>query len=281
MKNLLNFFVILIISQVSTSQNTILWKVSDTINNKTTFIVGSFHQFGSSFVDSIPEIKASLLKSDVAIFESTDDAEDTRKVIQLRERSNDIEKKLKKKDLNQLKEITKDWKVDLYKLKPIEIRWKLQQEYSRIVCKTSKPTDKFDEFDGYVMHLAKKNNIPIQGLETNQLEVINKASGYPNWKKERKRISIWLKKLLLDKASDKNCSLANKYRNFNLDYDFDQDCELNYINFERNNLWMGKIPDIIRTQNAFIIVGYFHLKWKCGLLEQLKDYGFKVEPVEI
>lgn len=65
------------ISQFAISQNTILWKVTDTINNKTSFIVGTFHQLGNSFVDSIPEIKESLMGSDLAIFESIDKIEDT------------------------------------------------------------------------------------------------------------------------------------------------------------------------------------------------------------
>ena len=30
------------------SQNTILWKVSDTLNQKTSYIVGTFHQFGKN-----------------------------------------------------------------------------------------------------------------------------------------------------------------------------------------------------------------------------------------
>ena len=47
-------------TQLIMSQNTILWKVNDTVNNKSSYIVGTFHQFGNSFVDSIPEIKQSL-----------------------------------------------------------------------------------------------------------------------------------------------------------------------------------------------------------------------------
>ena len=45
--------------------------------------------------------------------------------------SNEIEKKLKRKDFEKLKQISKNWKVDLYKLKPIELRWKLQQDFQK------------------------------------------------------------------------------------------------------------------------------------------------------
>lgn len=281
MKHLFCILFFLAVSQLAIAQKTILWKVTDTVNHKTSFILGTFHQFGNSFVDAIPEIEASLLKSDLAVFESIEQVEETRNVIAQRERSTEIEKQLSKKDLNKLKELTKDWKVDLYKLKPLEIRWKLQQEYARIVCQTSQPTDEFDQFDGYIRHLAEANKIPLKGLETNQLEIIEKGSGYPNWKAERKNISIMIKNILEDDVSNQDCGLANAYRNMELDYQFDQECVQDFINYERNNLWMKVIPDLLHTNNAFITVGYIHLKRTCGLLEQLKDQGFVVEPLEI
>lgn len=281
MKKTASIFILLMISQVAISQNTILWKVTDTINNKTSHIVGTFHQFGSSFVDSFPEIKLSLINSDIAIFESIDKVEDIRKAIEQRPISNEIEKYIKRKDLKQLKEITKDWKVHLYKLNPIEISWKLRQDYQRVVCNTSLPTDEFNSFDNYLTHLAEKNNIPLKGLETNQLNVINKGSGFPNWKKERKLIRTWIQKIRIDKSDNQDCDFSTRYRNMNLNYEFEKECEKNYFIFERNNLWMEAIPNLLRNNNAFIAVGYAHLKWNCGLLQQLKNKGFKIEPVEI
>lgn len=283
MKNRLSILIFLTISQFAISQNTILWKVTDTINNKTSFIIGTFHQFGNSFVDSIPEIKESLMKSDLAVFESIDKIENTRKMIERREASLEIEKQLKKKDLIKLKEITKDWKVDLYKLKPLEIRWKLQQEFQKVKCKTTKPTDEFDHFDKYLQHLAEENKIEILGLETDslQLRLIAKENKNPDWKKEQKKISAWINQMITDKPNMNNCGLANKYREFNLYYEFDKECEIDILLLQRNNDWMKIIPNLLRTKNIFIAVGYFHLRKKCGILEQLKSKGFKVEPVEI
>lgn len=283
MKYASNILIFLTISQLAISQNTILWKVTDTINNKTSFIVGTFHQFGNSFVDSIPEIKESLINSELAVFESIDKIENTRKMIERRESSLEIEKKLKKKDFNKLKEIVKDWKVDLYKLKPLEIRWKLQQEFQRIKCKTTKPTDKFDHFDNYLQHLAEENKIEILGLETDslQLSLIEKENKHPNWKKERKKISVWINQMTTDKPNMNNCGLANKYRNFELDYEFEKQCESDILILQRNNDWMKTIPNLLTTKNTFIAVGYLHLRKKCGILEQLKNKGFKVEPIEI
>ena len=281
MKHALNIFILLTISHVAISQNTILWKVTDTINNKTSFIIGTFHQFGNSFIDSIPEIKESLLSSDLAVFESID--KNTSEMLQRRKPSLEIEKRLKKKDLRKLKVIAKDWKVDLYKLKPWEIIWKLQQEFQKIKCKTTKPTDKFDDFDDYLQHIAEENKIEVLGLETDSLQVslIEKENKNPRWKKERKNISAWINQMTTDKPNMNICWLANKYRKFDLEYEFEKECEIDILNLQRNNEWMKIIPNLLRKQNIFIAVGFFHLRKKCGILEQLKEQGFKIEPIKI
>jgi uncharacterized protein YbaP (TraB family) len=283
MKNIIIAIILLIAAQVSLGQKTILWKVTDTINNKTSFIVGTFHQFGNSFVDSIPELKKRLYESEIAIFESIDKIENTIKMIEKREASLEIEKRLKKKDLIKLKEIAKEWNVDLYKLKPIEIRWKLQQEFQKTKCKTTRPTDRFDHFDNYLQYLAEKNNIKILGLETDslQLSLIEKENKYPNWKKERKNISPWIEQMTTDNPNMNNCSLAIKYRKFDLNYEFEKECETNVLLKERNENWMEILPKMLSEKDCFIAVGLFHLYYECGILQQLKSKGFKIELIEI
>lgn len=281
MKHILNIFIFLTISQFVRSQNTILWKVTDTINNKSSFILGTVHQIGNSFVDSIPQIKEHLKNSDLALFESVDKVDYTRNIIEKRERSNEIEKRLKKKDLLKLKEIASNWKVDLYKLKPIEIRWKLQQEYQILVCKTVKLNDEFDHLDYYLQHLAENNKVKLLGLEINQLDIIEKEYENPNWESERKNISVWIQKITNDSSTAKNCDYANRYMLFDIDYEFTKECESNYIILQRNNEWMKTIPNLLRINNVFIAVGIEHLKWKCGILKQLENQGFKIEPIEL
>lgn len=283
MKQTLSVFIFLTFSQIVISQNTILWKIKDSINNKTSFIVGTFHQFGNSFVDSIPEIKKSILNSELAIFESIDKIESTRKMIGNRKVSFEIEKRLSNKDLKKLKELAKDWKVNLYKLKPLEIRWKLQQEFQKNKCNTTKPTDTFDHFDSYLQHIAEENNIEVLGLETDslQLSLIEKENDKPNWKKEKKKINFWVNQMMTDNPNMNNCNLANNYRNFDIDYQFEQECESDILILQRNNDWMKIIPNLLSKKTTFIAVGYFHLKKKCGILEQLKNKGFKVEPVKL
>lgn len=283
MKYTLNILIFLTISQLATSQNTILWKVTDTINNKISTIVGTFHQFGNSFADSIPEIKENLAKSEIAIFEGIFKIEETQEMINQREKSYEIENNLTKKDFKKLLEISKNWKVNIYKLKPIEVRWKLQQEFQSIKCNTTKPTDKWNHFDTYLQYLANQQKIKIIGLETDsiQLNFIEKQYKYPNWKDEKKNISAWIDQMTTDKPNMNNCNLARKYREFNLNYEFDKECSIDVLVIERNRNWLKILPDLMRENNCFIAVGYYHLRNKCGLLEQLRKEGFKVEPIKI
>lgn len=282
-KQIISVFILLSISQLAISQKTILWKVTDESGQYTSYVVGSFHQFGNSFIDSIPAIKAALIQSELAVFESIDKLESTREMIEQREVSLEIDKKLRGKDLKKLKLVTKDWKVNLYKLKPIEVRWKLEQEIQKMKCKTSLPTDEFDHFDSYLIHLAEQNNIALLGLETDseQLNMIEEEHKSPDWKKERKVIMKLVNLMLSEKTDDFDCSFADKYRQFDLDYAFDEDCKTTVLNSQRNDEWMKTLPGLLRTKNIFVTLGYLHLKKQCGILEQLKNEGFKIEPVNI
>ncbi|WP_318311511.1 TraB/GumN family protein [Flagellimonas crocea] len=279
----LNLLFFLTATWSGVGQKTILWSVTDTINHKESILLGTFHQFGNSFVDSIPEIKNALVQSELAIFESIEDADHTRKIIAKRERSLEIEKALRKRDLKKLKRISADWKVDLYRLKPIELRWKLQQVFQEIVCSTVQPTDTWDHLDNYLVHLAKENNIALMGLESDslQLDFIEKEFDSPTWKKERKTIRLWIDKLITESIEEGDCELAEKYRRFDLDYQLDEDCPNDILIKERNKEWLKTIPDLVKEKDCFIAVGYRHLMYQCGLIERLRANGLVVEPIDL
>ena len=250
MKKQIIILLLLTISHLSFSQKTILWKITDTINNKSSTIVGTFHQFGNSFVDSIPEIKESLYKSELAIFESIDNIEQSQKMINKREKSFEIENIFKQKDFDALLEISKNWKVDIYKLKPIELRWKLQREFQKTICRTVIPTDKWHHFDNYLQFLAIQNGIKIFGMETDkeQLALIEKEYKYPNWKDEKKNIRYWMRQLSNDNPNLNNCNLSNKYRIFDLDYDFNGECKYDVLIKQRNQNWMTILSDLMKEK---------------------------------
>ncbi len=281
MKKSVFFLWLLLFSQISAAQRTILWKVTDTVHHKTSVLLGTFHLFGNSFVDSIPEIESYLSQSELAVFESVDKVDHIRNMINSRESSTEIRKKLKKKDLEKLLKISEDWKVDIYKLRPVELGWKLEQVFIRSGCGTVKEGDTWDHFDMYLQHLAEKHKLRLVGLETGkqQLRFIERENKFPGWKEERRRISYLLDQINSTDPDQRNCELANRYRKFDLDYKFDEKCGDNILIKERNDIWMRILPDLLKTNNCFVAVGLFHLYRECGLLQQLKKAGFVVEPI--
>ena len=48
----------------------------------------------------------------------------------------------------------------------------------------------------------------------------------------------------------------------------------------RNNNWMKKIPDLITEKSSFIAVGCAHLVGETGLINQLRELGYTVDPIQ-
>lgn len=49
---------------------------------------------------------------------------------------------------------------------------------------------------------------------------------------------------------------------------------------ERNNRWMEQLPTIFKSGSSFVAVGALHLYGPAGLINQLQQAGYKVEPVK-
>ena len=263
------------------AQNTILWKVSDTVYNKTSFWVGSFHQFGNSFVDAIPELKENLYASDLAIFETIDDPSITSHTINSRPASQ-INKELKKSIYTSLLKISQDWNVKLNKMKASEIIFKQQQEITKHKCKTVRKNDKWDHFDRYLEHLVENNNIKVLGLEKtiDQLAAIS-GNSKENWKGNEKNINSLIKYYLDEEFDYKKCTRAINYSKFKIDYKLKTTCSESTIFKDRNNKWMEQLPDLLSNYDCFIVVGYGHFAFECGIIEQLRSKGFMIEAIKL
>lgn len=48
---------------------------------------------------------------------------------------------------------------------------------------------------------------------------------------------------------------------------------------ERNKSWIVKIEELIKRASTFVAVGAAHLPTETGVIQLLKDQGYKVEPI--
>lgn len=219
----------------------------------------------------------------MAIFESIDEEAKLVYTLHKRRKLNELKKLLSNQDFSKLKNLSKNWKTSLSVLKPIEVLLTLTREFQILKCKTVKPIDQWDHFDNYLIEIAKKNKISIQGLETDSLQLNILDDIEKSWSKELigQEISFWISKLTIEQNWYEECQETQKYQRFEIDYEFTNECEDDILIVKRNEEWMLKLTDLFSKKNCFVAVGLLHLKYNCGLLEAFKRKGFNVKPVII
>jgi uncharacterized protein len=203
--------------------------------------------------------------------------------LQKRKKHNELKKLLSKHDFSRLKKFSKNWKISLSVLKPMEVLLTLRREFQILVCKTVKPTDKWDHFDNYLIEIAKENKISMLGLETDSLQLNILDDLEKSWGKDyvSQEISFWISKLTKEQNWHEECQETQKYQRFEIDYEFTNECEDYVMNIKRNEEWMLRLTDLFSKKNCFLAVGLLHLKYNCGLLETFKKKGFNVKPIII
>lgn len=274
-----------IFSNLFFSQNTIIWKITNLKNDKTSYLIGTFHQYGEKFVNKYPKIEEYLSKSDLTFFEGLEaDTLATYKIINSRKTDNEIAKYFTQNQIEKLENYTKKSGLNLYKTTPIELLFKLQQKYTRMICKTVEKNEKNDHFDDFLTTLSDKHNIKKIGFETleQQIVLLNEQYKDYTWKNQNKNILYYLESITSGNSNKRDnenlCGFAEKYKNLDLDYQFNKSSDLKILVVDRNNDWINKLLPQLEQKNVFIAVGYFHLMYKEGLINQLRQRGFIVEP---
>lgn len=262
------------------AQNTILWTIKKDGNPHTSYLLGTYHQMGNSYVDSLTAVTRALKSSDIAIFENTDIGDGLAKYLNSRKEDFTYKEKLDKKHLAYLGDISEKWKVPVSKLSPSELLLKIQQTYLETQCGTVKITDSVKTFDNYLIKMAKLNSVELLGLESNDLmtSYINQQDR-TEWKDIKKEIYLWLDNIKMSRDTHIHCKMAEVYKKQKLDYHLDTECAESLIISSRSAVWLPIIEKNIIEKNSFIAVGYAHLTGKCGLISKLRTAGYKVEPV--
>lgn len=286
MKSKIGLIILFFSIQICFGQNTILWKVTNPKTKNTSYLIGTFHQFGEKFVNQYPKIEKLISVSDIAYFESLKiDSTETQKIINSRKTDNSISKYFNKKQMEKLEDYFNHSGINLTKITPIELKFKLQQKYTRKVCKTTENSEENQHFDNYLIHIAEKYKINKVGFETTeeQISLLNQEYKDMTWQNQKKEILFYVSNIesknpdITDKEN--LCGFAEKYKKFDLNYQFDKSSPLKTLTVARNNEWLKSIiPILLEDKKIFIAVGYMHLMYKEGLIEQLKQNGFIVQP---
>lgn len=274
--------IFLMLHNEAVAQRTILWRVTDTMQHKTSYLLGTHHYMGNGFVDSLTPIRKHLMEAELAIFETAETGDQVTVVMNQRKPDYAIKRVLDKDAIRQLELISKDWRVPLYKLQPVELLLKLRAQFYQRVCGSMQPKDTADHFDNYLISIARANHIAVYGLETDslQLNLLQHSFAY-SWKEAQGEINYFLAAFEGRADLGDNCDFVQQYKRMELDYALDQPCEEDPFIKERNQKWMQVLPSLMRTKPCFVAVGLLHLMHNCGLIVELRRAGFVVEPVDL
>jgi uncharacterized protein len=273
--------IIIFYSTFLSAQNTILWKVTNAKSQKVSYLLGTYHILGNTFVDSFPVIKEKLQASDVLITETELNRAKVAAYYNAAPSTTNLSEILSEEDVNFIKDIFKRRKVDIFKLSPGVLYMTLSGNYPKFKCGNQIDTLAFDE---YLQNMAKAENKKLIYFENDSLQLvtINQMTKDFTWNNFKKVIPALLEKYKKDGGDEKECSFMKEYLSFNLDYTFKNKCSDYGAQVEsRNSNWMQKIPALLENNNCFIAVGLFHLYNKCGIMEQLRQLGYTVEPVNM
>lgn len=153
---------------------------------------------------------------------------------------------------------------------------------SMMLIQASFPCSEVESIEMTLIEMANEQNIPIKALETiefqlslfdsismeDQLKMLESmAMNHHNAASEYR--------MLADAYKSGNINKINQITQKDPTFSGFDDLILN----DRNEEWLKKLPAIMKKSPAFIAVGAAHLPGDKGILEGLKELGYKVKPL--
>lgn len=284
---LVALLIAVIFSQLTYSQNTYLWKVSSSENDKISYLFGTHHQLGESYFKKYHILEKSLMSCQLVVTEVEISRDSVKSIFEGREPV-DLQSMLGAKNYNQVKEVLKGFSLNLGKLTPGELVGSLQREFESLNCNALVESDKH-KLDEYIQIVARQSGKANQYLETmdEQFRYLDQTvKNKMTWKDARRYVELILKQYnKFQKSGRSTCPpLLDRYINRAIDYQFSKACagfkdKQQILIVKRNEQWLKELSKLMRQGNVFIAVGAEHLIYECGLIMQLKKIGYNVEPV--
>ncbi|MDE5886869.1 MAG: TraB/GumN family protein [Muribaculaceae bacterium] len=277
----------------STSINAqILYKVEKKGSDKVSYLLGTHHFAPLAVIDSISELP-SMLKSVDKLYGELDMAQMTDPAVMqgmqmalMAPSDSTLDKVLDEAQLAKLNGVWNNLTGGaaplsmMYGVKPSVVATQIAAILTQKVFPELNPMEGIDKI---MQDRAKENGKPVEGLETMDFQ-INMLYNRP--------ISEQAEGLMktvddFDNAEKKSVELANAYLNHDLDSilkmmeEEEDDAEtMDRMIYNRNSAWVSRIANEMPQESIFVVVGAAHLPGKKGVIEGLRNAGFKVTPVK-
>ncbi|MDG2432946.1 TraB/GumN family protein [Flavobacterium sp.] len=270
------FFLLFFLFNLSlySQENSIFWKIEK--DSITSYLLGTDHLFGKSFIDRNEKIIMALKSSQLVFTENIKSADS---IVNSRNSSNIIEN-LTSDEKNKLLEIF-DKKVNINNLSLKELILTTDKYWSIFSCFSNKERKDKILMDDYIKKLSSTYKIKLVGLEDISETLNFLEREYLNGYTDEKLISILKYKLdgFSKNLAHNNCSIHELYRNKLYNFNFNDVGDTKLLD-SRNFIWIPKIiSELENKKKVFIAVGIAHLDYKNGLIEQLKQKGYTITQI--
>ena len=281
MKRFLILVILLLntIPMVCANEHGIFWKLKAP-NGSTHYLFGTMHTDDNRIITFLPIVKQSLNASDLLVVEIASD--DHAKNLLMSNHS--LTSDLNEAELNQIKKLSEFHVMyfeNVVRMKP----WLLA-----IIFDSPKPSNEFNQ-DFLLMSMASDLDKDVTGIESSQehFAIMDSLS----FDDQLVMLRSVLKKTEKERLSDYKL-LMKEYLLADLDRIRKTDEELTgkllppdlwakmkiQLMDERNKKMVTKIKELSKDKQLFIAVGASHLAGQDGLLNQLRQSGFKMSPMK-
>ena len=281
MKRFLILVILLlnIVSIAYASDRGLFWKLRAP-NGSTHYLFGTMHTDDNRIIKFLPIVKKSVNASDILLVEITPDGHSQNLFMKNHSLVSDINEK----ELNQIKKLAEFHVMyfdNVMRMKP----WLLA-----IIFDSPKPHTEFNQ-DYLLMAMAADLDKEVLGIESSQEHFATMDS--LSLDEQLMMLRAVLKKTENEKLSDYNL-LMKQYISGDVEQIRKTDerftgkllpevlwakIKVQLMN-ERNKKMVIKIKELSKDKQLFIAVGASHLAGQDGLLNQLRDSGFKISPLK-
>lgn len=266
---------------------TLLWEVSKPGVPHTSYLFGTFHEINADFFSSLPNAVAKLDQSDVLyVEEKRNDAKkvtDTSPVaFWTREQWEGTLTPGQKTVFASFVEKAED--STYYTYPPLILTLSLARIYIQNFCDTLN-RQSGETMDSAIEKMAHTRQKEVLSLDRPQVDILVEGAksrdsiqnaGYV------KAVIELMDTMLQDDATD--CEIVKNYTNFQIDYQLDapiKNASEALQLHQRNDAWMVTLDKAFQKKSCFVAVGYGHLRFKEGLIGQLRALGYLVKPIPV
>ena len=266
-------------------EKSLLWEINGNGLKTPSYLFGTYHLKGKSFIDSLPIVQAKFNKCKAVAGEFVFDQNTSSKLaFAMASPLNTLDKVFSATEFEQISDYLKDsLHLDIYQfneLKPAALQVLILQSLAPKTVSSKNPP-----LDNYFQQEGRKRGDKIIGLETID-DQINLFFNQPISDQKRHLLQTIKRKDHLKKYIYRIYNLYQKYdlEEFNREMAIGDDytqAEIDKLLKNRNIKWIKEMPEIMQKQATFIAVGAAHLVGDYGLINQLRLKGYIVKAIKI